>query len=127
MLRSKAKQQPDIAVGDLVMLNAKKIQTKWPTKKLSPILYGPFKVIEKSGNRALKLEISLEWKICPIFHGSLLVPYRYSNRRGREQPPREPEEIDGDLEWEVESIFTSEIIIYVRRRRRMQEIRYFVK
>ena len=43
----KAKQQPDIAVGDLVMLNAKNIRTKRPTKKLSPKLYGPFKVMEK--------------------------------------------------------------------------------
>ena len=34
----KAKQQPDIAVGDLVMLNAKNIRTKRPTKKLSPKL-----------------------------------------------------------------------------------------
>ena len=54
----KAKQQPDIAVGDLVMLNAKNIRTKRPTKKLSPKLYGPFKVMEKRGNRAFKLEIS---------------------------------------------------------------------
>ena len=33
----------------------------------------------------------------------------------------------GDLEWEVECIVKSEIITYVRRRLRMQEIRYFVK
>ena len=34
----KVKQQPDIEVGDLVMLNAKNIRTKRPTKKLSPKL-----------------------------------------------------------------------------------------
>ena len=123
----KAKQQPDIAVGDLVMLNAKNIWTKRPTKKLSQKLYGPFKVMEKRGNRAFKLEISPWWKIHPIFHVSHLEPYRHSNRPGREQPPREPEEIDGDLEWEVERIVKSDIITYVRRRCRMQEIRYFVK
>ena len=48
----KAKQQPDIAVGDSVILNAKNIRTKRPTKKLSPELYGPFSVMEKRGNRA---------------------------------------------------------------------------
>ena len=63
----------------------------------------------------------------PDFHVSLLGLYRHSVRPGREQPPREPEEIDGDLKWEVERIVKSEIITYVRRRRRMQEIRYFVK
>ena len=43
----------------------------------------------------------------------------------------EPEEIDGDLEWEVEKIIKSEIISYERRvrgrPRTLQELRYFVK
>ena len=90
-------------------------------------LYGSFKVIEKRGNRAFKLEISQRWKIHPIFHVFLLEPYHHSNLPGTEQPPRESEEIDGDLEWEVERIVTSEIITHVGRRRGMQEIRYFVK
>jgi len=42
----KARQQTDIKVGDLVMLNAKNILTKGPTKKLSPRMQGPFKVLE---------------------------------------------------------------------------------
>ena len=54
----KAKKQPDIAVGDLVMLNAKNIQTMRPNKNLSPILYRPLKVMEKKRNRAFKPEIS---------------------------------------------------------------------
>ena len=83
--------------------------------------------MDKSRNRAFKLKISPQWKINPIFLVSLLEPCRHSNRPGREQPPREPEEIDSDLQWEVERIVKSEIITYVRRRRRMQEIRYFVK
>ena len=80
----RARQQPDIAVGDLVMLNAKNIRTNRLTKKLSPKLDGPFKVMEKRGNRAFKLEISPQWKIHPIFHVSLLEPYRHSKRPGRE-------------------------------------------
>ena len=99
------------------MLNAKNIRTKRPAKKLSPKLYGPFKVLEKRGNRAFKLGISPWWKIHPIFHVSLLEPYRHSVRPGREPPPQVPEEINGDLEWEVECIVKSEIITYVRRRR----------
>ena len=43
----------------------------------------------------------------------------------------EPEEIDGDLEWEVEKIVKSEIISYERRvrgrPRTLQNLRYFVK
>ena len=60
-----------------------------------------------------------------------MEPYRSSIREGREQPPREPEEIDGDLEWEVERIVKSEIISYTRkvrgRNKRMRELRYFLK
>ena len=54
----KAKQQPDFKVGDLVMLNAKNMRKKRPSKKLAPKLYGPFKILEQSGEHAYKLEIS---------------------------------------------------------------------
>ena len=73
--------------------------------------------MEKRGNRAFKLEISPRWKIHPVFHVSLVGPYLHSNRPGREQPPRELEEIDGDLGWEVERIVKCEIVTYLRKRR----------
>jgi len=111
----KVTEQPRIEVGDLVMLNAKNICTKRPLKKLSPKPYGPFKVLEKKGSRAYKLEISPRWKIHPVFHVLLLEPYRASNRPNREQPPRDPVEIEGNLEWEVERIVKSEIISYTRK------------
>jgi hypothetical protein len=127
----KATQQPDIKVGDKVMLNAKNIRTKRPSKKLAPKMYGPFQVLEKRGDRAFKLAISERWKIHPVFHVSILEPYRTSIRPGREQQPEEPEEVEGDLEWEVEKIVRSEIISYTRRvsgrNKRFRELRYFVK
>ena len=83
--------------------------------------------MEKRGNWAFKLEISPGWKIHPIFHVSLLEPYRQSNCPRTEQPARVPEDIDGDLEWEMERSVKSQIITYVRRRHQMQEITYFVK
>ena len=101
--------QPDIDIGDLVMLNAKNMRTKRPTKKLTPRLYGPFKVREKRGNRAYKLDIPPRWKIHPVFHVSLLEPYKVSDRPNREQPPREPEEVEGNREWEVEKILKSDV------------------
>jgi len=45
----KAKQQPEFKVGELVMLNAKNIHAKRPSKKLAPKLYGPFKILEQTG------------------------------------------------------------------------------
>jgi len=112
----KACQQPDIKVRDFVMLNAKNIRTKRPTKKLSPRMHSSFKLLEiKKGERAFKLEISSRWKIHRIFHVSLLEPYRASVRGGREQPPRVPEDIEGDLEWKVETIVKSEVITFTRK------------
>jgi len=40
----KARPQPDIETGDLVMLNAKNIKSQGPTRKFTPRLYGPFEV-----------------------------------------------------------------------------------
>ena len=127
----RATPQPDIDIGDLVMLNAKNIRTKCPIKKLSPRLYGTFKVLEKQGNRAFKLDISPRWKIYPVFHVSLLEPYKVSDRPNREPPPREPEYVEGDIEGDVEKIVKSEIITYTRKVRRVakefKELRFFVK
>jgi len=53
----KAKQQPDFKVGDLVMLNAKNMRTKRPSKKPAPKLYGPFKILDQKGELAYKLKI----------------------------------------------------------------------
>ena len=80
-------------------------------KKLSPMLHGPFKVLEvKKGEWPFKLEISPRWKINPVFHVWLLETYRESVRAEWEQPPRAPEDIEGDLEWEVERIVKSKVI-----------------
>jgi len=70
----KATEQPSIEVGNLVILNSKNIRTKQPSKKLRPKLYGPFKILEKKGSQAYKLDISPGWKIHPVFHVSLLEP-----------------------------------------------------
>jgi len=84
-------------------------------------LYGPFKVLGKKGNWAFKLDIQARGKIHPGFHVSLVEPYNVSDRPNGEQPPREPEDVEGDLEWEVEKIVKSEIITYTRKVRRVNK------
>jgi len=83
----RARPQPDIDIGDLVMLNAKKIDSKGPTGKFTARFYRPFKVLEKRGNRAVKLDIAGRWKIHYVFHLSLLETYKVSDRPNQEQPP----------------------------------------
>jgi len=126
----KSTKQPDIEVGNLVMLNGKNICTKRAWKKLSPKLYGTFKIMEKKGNRAYKLEISPRWKIHPMFQVCLLEGDGSSNRRTRERPSRDPEDIEGDFDCEVERIVKSDITSPTQkgqgRNTRMKELRYFV-
>ena len=62
---------------------------------------------------------------------SLLELYKVSDTPNREPPPRELENIEGDMEWEVEKIVKSEIITYMKKVRRInkefKELCYFVK
>ena len=53
---------------------------------------------------AYKLKLPPQWKIHPVFHASLLTPYVETHTHGPNysQPP--PDLIDGEEEWEVESI-----------------------
>ena len=76
---------PGINPGDWVLLNAKNIRTKRPTKKLAPKHYGPFKVLDKIGSRSFRLELDKRWKIHNVFHVSLLEPYKTSNDFARIQ------------------------------------------
>jgi len=114
------------------MLKAKNLGTTRPTKQLSPTMHGLFNVLEvRKRERGLKLQLSPRWKIHPIFHVSLLEPYRASVREGREQPPRVPEDMVGYLKCEVERIVKSEVITYTRkvgrRNKEFEELRYFIK
>ena len=64
-------------------------------------------------------------------HVALLEHYQASTRPNPEQPPRDPEDGEGDSEWEVERIVKSDIISYtpkVRGRNKpMRELPLVVK
>ena len=79
----------------------------------------------------MRLDISPRWKIHSVFHVSLLDPYKVTDISNREQPSLEPEDVEGDMEWEVEKIIKSEIITYTRKVRtvdeQLRELRYLVK
>jgi hypothetical protein len=103
------REAPEYQVGDEVLLNAKNIRTVRPTKKLAPKLYGPFRVLAKIGKSSYRLELQSRWRIHNVFHTSLLEPYRKNEIKGRSQIRPEPEEIEGETEYEVERILQSEV------------------
>jgi hypothetical protein len=72
-----------------------------PSRKLLPKWIGPFEVVQVVGPVAYKLKMNPGWRVHPVFHVPHLELYRED---GRIQPPPPPVEMEGALEYEVESI-----------------------
>ena len=103
----KAQEGPVFKPGDKVMVDSRNMSTQRPTKKLDHKLRGPWRVVKKVGSRAYELALPPNIKVHPVFHISLLEPYRESKYPGRSQPPPEPEVIEGELEYVVDSVVKS--------------------
>jgi hypothetical protein len=91
-------------VGDKVLLSTRYLNLKHSetSRKLLPKRIGPFEVVQVVGPVAYKSKMNPGWRRGhPVFHVSLLEPYRED---GRVQPPPSPIEMEGALEYEVESI-----------------------
>lgn len=97
---------PEFAVGEKVWLSGKHLNSDRPSKKLDWKYYGPYKVIERIGRRAYKLELPRTVKVHPVFHVSLLEKQAPDNF-DREPQPIPPVIIEGEEEWEVEKILAS--------------------
>ena len=89
-------------VDDQVLLSTKNIAFKNPgTAKLLPKFAGPFRVLEKIGQAAYKLLLPESMKIHDVFHVGLLEPYHAD---GKCQPPPVTLFLDGDVQYEIESV-----------------------
>lgn len=103
---------PEFKVGDLVWLNRRNIETTRPSQKLDVKQLGPFEITKVVGESKAAFELKLppQWRIHPVFHSSLLEPYRGNTIEGRNQLiPQPPELVDGRLEYEVEGVLDSRI------------------
>jgi len=90
-------------VGDMVLLSTKNIglHKNDQSSKLLPRYVGPFKILATIGELAYKLDLPPTMRIHPVFHISKLKTFHDD---GRMQPPPPPITVDGDEEFEVESI-----------------------
>lgn len=89
------------SVGDWVLLSSKDLRFKQGSPKLLPRWVGPFQVHKRIGKQAYELNLPARWKIHDVFHVSKLEPYR---RDGSIQPPPPTELLQGEEEYEVDSI-----------------------
>ena len=65
-------------VGDLVLLSTPTLRFKGIPHKLQRKFCRPYKVLEKIGTQIYRLKLPDTWRIHPVFHVSLLKPWRPS-------------------------------------------------
>jgi transposase InsO family protein len=98
---NKNRKDMSYAEGDLVLLASRHIRTLRASKKLADKFLGPFKILARIGPNAYKLDLPPKYgRLHHTFHVSLLEAYR--QRDGCDPP--EPQDIDGEEEWEVDKI-----------------------
>src|SRR6266404_3160135 len=81
---------PTVEERDLVWLEGTNIHTTHPKAKLAPKRHGPFKVLTTWGVNC-RLQLPATWRIHPVFHNSLLSPYKETTAHGPNylRPPPE--------------------------------------
>ena len=103
------KPDPNLQSGDMVWLLPRNIHTTRPSKKLDYKKIGPFRIIERIGSKAYKLDLPTSMKIHNTFHISLLEPYEDNKFASQNKIPPPPVEIDGEPEYELEDIVDSRL------------------
>lgn len=116
---------PDFQIGQQVLdgKNLRMLSTSG-SHKLQNKRYGPFPIVDVIGYGTYRLQLPPSWKIHPVFHASLLLPYHKTEEHGPNfiRPP--PDIINDEEEYEVEAILDSKIN---KTYRKEDQLRYFVK
>ena len=90
--------------GQKVYLDGRNLKLRYANRKLAPKREGPFVITDVINPLNYRLELPSHWKIHPVFHASLLVPYHENDTHGPNHPRPAPDMIEGEEEYEVEAI-----------------------
>ena len=107
--------------GDHVWLSTKNLALAgYPSAKLRPRWVGPYPILEKISPVVYKLQLPSTLQIHPVFHVSLLKPYRPPSTLARPPPtPPEPRVLPEEETYEVERI--------LQHQRRGRRVEYLVR
>ena len=90
--------------GDKVWLEARNLKRLIINPKFTPKREGPFTITKVLSPIVYQLQLPKTWKIHPVFHASLLSPYRENEVHGKNFPAPPPDLIDGEEEYKIEKI-----------------------
>ena len=90
--------------GDRVLLESMNLKLPYPYRKLAPKREGPFVISEVMGLTMFKLKLPPQWKIHPVFHATLLSPYKQNETHGPSFSTPPPDMVQGEEEYEVEKL-----------------------
>ncbi|GFR43102.1 hypothetical protein Agub_g3949 [Astrephomene gubernaculifera] len=114
------RSERSLQVGDRVLLSTKHMRLQGP-RKLLPRFIGPYAVTSVINPVAYRLDLPPGVRMHNVFHVSLLKLYVDG---GRVQLPPPPEIVDGELEFEVESVLDHREIKHKRHRQRYYLMRW---
>ncbi|QRW21158.1 Retrotransposable element Tf2 protein [Rhizoctonia solani] len=97
----------EFKIGEEAWLDAKNVNLKTLSPKLTEQRLGPFKVIEKISDRAYRLELPPTMRIHNVFYIGLLSKVKRDKKRAFENHPP-PVTVEGEEEYEVEGITNAE-------------------
>lgn len=100
------KPSPTYKEGDQVLLSTENLGTLRPKPKWADKRVGPYKVIKEvhPNTDSYLLDLKGAIPVFPMFHASLLTPYRGNNIIEREVEIPPPEIIDGEEEFVIQQI-----------------------
>ena len=102
----KRRREQVFHVGDQVLLSTNNLQLKQvPARKLQKKFVGPFFVTRCIGPVAYELELPEAWKIHPVFHTSLLRPFKVTAwTQDQKSAVEELELEEDDRSYEIEKL-----------------------
>ena len=92
------------AKGDKVWLEARNLKHLIINPKFASKWEGPFTITKVLSPIVYQLQLPKIWKIHPVFHASLLSPYRENEVHGKNFPVPPPDLINREEEYEIEKI-----------------------